>query len=172
MIARLIGKPRNSRQIGYALKNLPNEHRQRRVPMSALFNPSDGFLDERMFVNGDVEAESESELDSSSDSEDENQNTQTNQPEADSNHSSQRNISSQESRRGRRRKTPKFHHNNVPWWRVLGSGGKITIRGRLDARERQAERLRQEGVECELYQIDMKTYEWNPPARLYQPVEE
>lgn len=37
-----------------------------------------------------------------------------------------------------------FNHTNVPWWRVINSQGRISLIG--ESRERQAGRLRQEGI--------------------------
>lgn len=165
MIAKLIGKPRNSRQIGYALKHLPNENAQRSAPMSVQFDPADGFLDERMFINASVE-----ESDSESSSQEE---------ESDDDHSSPNNDSTQTSLqpgsnsiRPRRRKRPKYHNQNVPWWRVLGSGGTVSVRERVDARDLQVQRLRQEGIECESYRVNMNEYEWDPESSLFYPLDE
>lgn len=156
-IATLIGRPRNSRQVGYALKQLPNEDGSflvggdGGVPMSVQFDANDGFLDESMFTNGNVQ--------NSQEDEDTESNTQS------------RSTRSNERRRGNRT-TPIFHHNNVPWWRVLGSGGVLTIRGNLGARDLQAEILRLEGVECEDFRVSMKEFEWDPPSHLYSAIEE
>ncbi|OJJ50694.1 hypothetical protein ASPZODRAFT_47239, partial [Penicilliopsis zonata CBS 506.65] len=59
-----------------------------------------------------------------------------------------------------------FHSGNVPWQRVVNAKGMISHRGPGSA-ERQAEALRQEGVEVEtdsfgeMY-IDFSRYGWFP----------
>ncbi|EAW13499.1 MGMT family protein [Aspergillus clavatus NRRL 1] len=59
-----------------------------------------------------------------------------------------------------------FHAGNVPWQRVINSKGMISHRGPGSA-ERQAEVLRQEGVEVETdsmgeFYVDLARYGWFP----------
>lgn len=109
-IARLIGSPRNARQVGYALKQLPSA--QARVPV--------GEIDEQVHpVTGLV--------------------------------------------RQQKLRAPRFHHGNVPWWRVIGSGGVIPMREDPGSRDRHVERLREEGILTieDTYKVSMKIYAWN-----------
>lgn len=52
---------------------------------------------------------------------------------------------------------------NIPWWRVILSAGKISPRGNSDNESRQAKLLREEGVVVlEAYHIDLDEYGWFP----------
>lgn len=52
---------------------------------------------------------------------------------------------------------------NIPWWRVILSAGKISPRGNSDSESRQARILRDEGVEVlNTYRIDLDEYGWFP----------
>lgn len=138
-IAALIGKPRNARQVGFALKGLPNEHMSnssvsRSTNMALQFDPRDGFLDERMFIGSRDDDDSSDEEDSGGD---------------------------------RQATPPRFHTGNVPWWRVIGSGGVVPVRARPEQRDNHARRLLEEGVECDGYRVDMRLYEWVPQANLF-----
>ncbi|KAL5357609.1 6-O-methylguanine DNA methyltransferase [Aspergillus floccosus] len=59
-----------------------------------------------------------------------------------------------------------FHSENVPWQRVINSKGMISHRGPGSA-ERQAEVLREEGVEVEVdsmgeFYVDLNRFGWFP----------
>lgn len=86
-IAAIVGYPRNARQVGYVLKNLP------------VFSPESP-------------------------------------------------------------KRTKFHHENVPWWRVVSSGGKIAVRENFFAREEQARRLTEEDVDVDDFTVKLGTFGW------------
>lgn len=109
-IAKLIGFPRNARQVGYALKQLPSE--QARVPA--------GEIDEQVHPQTGLVRQ---------------------QP----------------------LRAPHYHSGNVPWWRVIGSGGSISVRENSDGRDRQVHRLLQEGIQTvgDTYKVSMKMYGWD-----------
>lgn len=86
-IARLIGRPENSRQVGFALKHLPN--------------PTDDC----------------------------------------------------------RREEIEFHSDNVPWWRVINSHGKISF---LKWRDHQLVKLREEIQVSDDGAVDLEEYGWFP----------
>lgn len=49
----------------------------------------------------------------------------------------------------------------VPWYRVLGAGGRISLRG--EAGRLQRELLGEEGVEVDVHgRIDLKRWGWSP----------
>ncbi|MBA5761791.1 MGMT family protein [Vibrio sp. 404] len=51
--------------------------------------------------------------------------------------------------------------SKLPWYRVLNSQGKISLKG--DDLQRQRKKLTQEGVECsELGKVNLKKYKWQP----------
>ncbi len=57
-----------------------------------------------------------------------------------------------------------FNSDNVPWWRVISSQGKVSLRGRAEM-QLQQERLQQEGVEVtqlglEKYNISLSRFGW------------
>mmetsp|Transcript_6384 Transcript_6384/g.7992 ORF Transcript_6384/g.7992 Transcript_6384/m.7992 type:complete len:147 (+) Transcript_6384:503-943(+) len=52
---------------------------------------------------------------------------------------------------------------NIPWWRVILSAGKISPRSNSDNESRQARILRDEGVEVlNVYRINLDEYGWFP----------
>lgn len=53
---------------------------------------------------------------------------------------------------------------NLPWQRVLGSGGEIKLRG--DHAIEQRLRLEAEGVRFRGRKVDMKAHEWKPSGRV------
>ncbi len=56
-----------------------------------------------------------------------------------------------------------IHTGNVPWWRVISSQGKISKREYSTGEERQADRLRAEGVEItDSHYIALEEYGWFP----------
>lgn len=57
----------------------------------------------------------------------------------------------------------KFDINNLPWWRVVLSSGKISPRGDSGSELRQAEMLRQENVEVlESLVVSLDEFGWLP----------
>lgn len=57
------------------------------------------------------------------------------------------------------REGPPF--DNIPWQRVLGYDGKVVIKGSDHGRIRQAEILREEGIEIGVnLKVDMEKYLW------------
>lgn len=56
--------------------------------------------------------------------------------------------------------TTHFSTANVPWWRIIGSGGIVSMREAVADRDRQVEALQAEGVEVNGYKVDMRQYEW------------
>ena len=49
--------------------------------------------------------------------------------------------------------------NNVPWWRVVNSQGRISNSSTFDAADRQRDLLRAEGVEVgDDYRLSLRTY--------------
>lgn len=53
-----------------------------------------------------------------------------------------------------------FSTGNVPWWRIIGSGGIVSMRESVEERDRQVDALRDEGIEVNGYKVDMRQYEW------------
>ena len=51
---------------------------------------------------------------------------------------------------------------DVPWWRVIRSDGSLALQGDPDRGPRQAERLREEGVEVVDWRVDMGRFAWDP----------
>ena len=51
---------------------------------------------------------------------------------------------------------------DMPWWRVVNSRGRLSIKGNWTAsKELQAQLLKKEGVRVnEKYQLNMETYRW------------
>ncbi|MGM0563068.1 MAG: MGMT family protein [Pseudomonadota bacterium] len=49
---------------------------------------------------------------------------------------------------------------NLPWWRIINSQGRSSIRG--DGGRRQLDRLAEEGVESVLGRVDLARYQWDP----------
>ncbi len=55
-------------------------------------------------------------------------------------------------------------HADVPWWRVVNAAGKISIGNREASVNKQAERLREEGVEVsDDLAISLKRFLWEGP---------
>lgn len=52
--------------------------------------------------------------------------------------------------------------DNVPWWRVVSSSGKILPRGDAHGEHLQADKLKDEGVEVNHLAVSMSTYGWFP----------
>lgn len=126
-VAQMIGKPRNARQVGTALKLLPRNPNDPRNPTSSQsldqqFDPNEGFLDERIFLT---------------------YREPLRPPETEQRHE------------------PLYHTENVPWWRVLGFGGIVSMRDDRYARDFQVEKLREEGIECNNYRVNMKAVRWD-----------
>lgn len=59
-----------------------------------------------------------------------------------------------------RANTTQFSTVNVPWWRIIGSGGIVSMRESVEERDRQVDALRDEGIEVNGYKVDMRQYEW------------
>lgn len=183
MIAKLIGKPRNSRQIGFALKGLARRNRGiiegqinsvgnvRAIPMSQQFDPNDGFLDERMFINNNNNEESVEDANRRIIRNLRNQNRNRNQPNLGDDSSSNESEDSDENTEEDNNTLLlyQFHTGNVPWWRVIGSGGIVSVRSRPEDRDNQVNRLEEEGIQCIGYRVNMKEFEWNPPRSLFDP---
>lgn len=97
--------------------------------MALQFDPRDGFLDERLFINGDSDDDEEKEEDLG--------------PTG-----------------------AQFHSGNVPWWRVIGSGGVVPVRANARMRDAHVARLQEEGVVVTEYRVSMREYGWDPPSGL------
>jgi methylated-DNA-protein-cysteine methyltransferase related protein len=50
--------------------------------------------------------------------------------------------------------------SRVPWHRILAAGGRIAFAEGTDARNRQLDRLRREGVDVSKRRIDLCRYGW------------
>jgi methylated-DNA-protein-cysteine methyltransferase-like protein len=53
------------------------------------------------------------------------------------------------------------HSSGLPWHRIVGAGGKISLTGEAGFEQRM--RLQMEGVEFHGLRVDMKTHAWIPP---------
>ncbi|GAA5187555.1 MGMT family protein [Ferrimonas gelatinilytica] len=51
---------------------------------------------------------------------------------------------------------------SLPWYRVIGAGGKITIPKTSPGYQRQIEHLRNEGVTVNQGRVKMSEYQWQP----------
>jgi methylated-DNA-protein-cysteine methyltransferase-like protein len=57
----------------------------------------------------------------------------------------------------------KYHGMDLPWWRVVNSKGKITIKGSEYDANFQKKLLIADGVEVdEEFNLDINKYRWNP----------
>lgn len=60
------------------------------------------------------------------------------------------------------RPLPQFNHDTVPWWRIIGSQGKISLIA--ERKQRQIERLQEENVDVEEQsgKIKLSEFGWFP----------
>ena len=56
------------------------------------------------------------------------------------------------------------HKDELPWWRVINNGGKISIKNPRISADEQKRKLEAEGIPVTKdFQIDIEKYRWRPP---------